>query len=52
MEAGFSFLRHFPARVYSCSVGCRKTSAAIYRQAVSRARVAPEHILYIDDVPE
>jgi putative hydrolase of the HAD superfamily len=52
MEAGFSFLRHFPARVYSCAVGCRKPLAAIYRQAVARAEVAPELILYIDDVPE
>lgn len=49
-EAHFRFVRHFPVRVYSCVVGASKPDAAIYRRAIREAGVAPQQILYIDDV--
>jgi FMN phosphatase YigB (HAD superfamily) len=52
LEAHFDFLRHFPARVYSCAVGASKPDAAIYRRAILAAGVAPQEILYIDDVAD
>ncbi len=51
MERDFSFLRHFPVRVYSCAVGAVKPSPKIYRHALSELRVAPHESLYIDDIP-
>ncbi len=52
LEAHFRFVRHFPARVYSCVAGASKPDAAIYRRAIAEAGVAPQHILYVDDVQE
>lgn len=52
MEAGFSFVRYFPVRVYSCSAGATKPDLAIYRGAIRELGVPPDQILYIDDSPE
>jgi putative hydrolase of the HAD superfamily len=52
LEERFTFARHFPIRIYSCSVGACKPSLAIYRQALAALGVAAEEALYIDDVEE
>jgi putative hydrolase of the HAD superfamily len=51
MERDFSFLRHFPVRVYSCTIGAVKPSPKIYRHALSELGVTPQESLYIDDIP-
>lgn len=50
MESSFSFLRFFPARIYSCSVGTSKPSPFIYREALRACKVAAKEAVYIDDV--
>jgi putative hydrolase of the HAD superfamily len=52
LEAGFSFLRHFPARIYSWRVGASKPSAAIYQTALDALGVAAGEALYVDDIAE
>ena len=52
LEARFSFLRHFPARIYSCRVGASKPAAAIYQAALDAVGVQAAEALYIDDVAE
>ena len=37
-EASYSFVRHFPVRVYSCRVGSSKPSPAIYHHALREVR--------------
>jgi glucose-1-phosphatase len=50
IEAAYPFVRHFPVRIYSCRVGARKPSPAIYHHALGQLGAAPEEALYIDDV--
>jgi glucose-1-phosphatase len=52
LETEFSFLRHFPARIYSCRVGASKPSPAIYTAALDALGVAAEETLFIDDIAE
>jgi putative hydrolase of the HAD superfamily len=51
MTASYDFLRFFPARVYSCSVGVSKPNPLIYREALRAAKVRAEEAVYIDDIP-
>jgi glucose-1-phosphatase len=48
--AHFSFLRYFPARVFSCRIGASKPERKIYQAAIHSAGVPPARILYVDDV--
>jgi putative hydrolase of the HAD superfamily len=50
LESRFRFMRHFPARVYSCAVGACKPSRTIFRAAIRAAETQPDRILYIDDI--
>jgi putative hydrolase of the HAD superfamily len=50
LEQRFAFGRHFPVRVYSCSVGVSKPSPAIYKAALDRLGVAAPETLYVDDI--
>lgn len=52
LEERFTFGRHFPVRIYSCSVGACKPSSAIYRGTLEALGVCAEEALYIDDVQE
>ena len=52
LEANYSFLRHFPARIYSWRVGASKPAAAIYEAALGALGVAAAEALFIDDAPE
>jgi FMN phosphatase YigB (HAD superfamily) len=52
LEESFSFVRHFPVRVYSNEVGARKPSATIYRSALAALDVSAPEALYIDDIDE
>jgi glucose-1-phosphatase len=52
MEANFPFVRHFPARVYSCRVGSSKPSPAIYHHALREVGALPEEAMFIDDMYE
>jgi FMN phosphatase YigB (HAD superfamily) len=52
LEAQFSFMRHFPARIYSCRVGASKPSQAIYRAALDAVGVQAAEAVYIDDIAE
>lgn len=52
IEATFPFVRHFPVRVYSCSVGASKPAPAIYHHALREVDASPAEALYIDDVRE
>jgi FMN phosphatase YigB (HAD superfamily) len=50
IERHFSFIRHFPVRVYSCRIGSSKPTAAIYEETLRRLGVPATAALYIDDV--
>ncbi|MBZ5698635.1 MAG: HAD family phosphatase [Acidobacteriia bacterium] len=52
IEATFPFVRHFPARVYSCRVGTCKPAPTIYYHALREVDASPEEALYIDDIRE
>jgi putative hydrolase of the HAD superfamily len=52
LEDQFSFLRHFPARIYSCRVGASKPAPAIYHAALRVLGVQAADALYIDDIAE
>lgn len=51
-EASYSFVRYFPARVYSCRVGSSKPFPAIYHRALREVEATPEETLFIDDAVE
>ena len=52
LEERFSFVRHFPVRIYSNEIGARKPSATIYRSALAALEVSAAEALYIDDIAE
>jgi len=52
LEQRFTFPRHFPVRIYSCSVGASKPSAAIYQATLERLGLPATDALYIDDIQE
>lgn len=52
LERHFSFVHHFPVRIYSNEVGTSKPSPAIYHAALSALGVTPAEGLYIDDISE
>jgi glucose-1-phosphatase len=52
IEATYNFVRFFPARVYSCRVGCSKPSPMIYHHALREAGAMPDEALFIDDMHE
>jgi FMN phosphatase YigB (HAD superfamily) len=52
MEQEFAFGRHFPVRIYSCSIGMSKPSPVIYKAALERLDVEAEDALYVDDIQE
>jgi HAD superfamily hydrolase (TIGR01509 family) len=52
LEERFTFARHFPVRIYSCSVGASKPSPAIYRAALERLGISASEALYVDDIQE
>jgi HAD superfamily hydrolase (TIGR01509 family) len=51
LERSYNFMRYFPNRVYSCSVGASKPNPLIYREALRACKVNAEEAVYIDDVP-
>jgi len=51
LEAHFPLLRHFPQRIYSCSVGACKPDRLIYQEALRACGVRADEALYIDDIP-
>ena len=51
-EASYSFVRHFPVRVYSCRVGSSKPSPVIYHHALRELDALPEEAMFIDDMRE
>jgi FMN phosphatase YigB (HAD superfamily) len=52
IEATFPFVRHFPARIYSCRVGSSKPSPAVYYHALREVGALPSEAMFIDDVFE
>lgn len=52
LEVHFSFLRHFPVRIYSNQIGVSKPSPRIYQVAVNALGVNTAEALYIDDIAE
>ena len=50
IEAAFPFVRHFPARVYSCRVGSSKPAPVIYHHALREVDAMPEEAMFIDDI--
>lgn len=52
LEAQFTFLRHFPVRIYSCRIGASKPAPAIYQAALRAVGVPAAEALYIDDIAE
>ena len=52
IEASYSFVRHFPVRVYSCRVGLSKPSPAIYHRALREVAATPDETIFIDDLHE
>jgi len=51
-EANYSFVRHFPTRIYSCRVGTSKPGPRIYHHALREASAMPDEVLFIDDLTE
>jgi glucose-1-phosphatase len=51
-EANYSFVRLFPARVYSCHVGLSKPSPLIYHHALREVDALPDEAMFIDDLRE
>lgn len=51
-EANYSFVRLFPARVYSCRVGSSKPSPMIYHHALREVDALPDETMFIDDLRE
>ncbi len=51
-EIHFPFVRHFPARVYSCRAGSSKPAPAIFHHALRKVDVLPEQAMFVDDVRE
>lgn len=52
LENHFAFMRYFPTRIYSCSIGASKPSPAIYQAALDALAVTAAEALYIDDIVE
>jgi glucose-1-phosphatase len=52
IEATYSFVRLFPARVYSCHVGSSKPSPVIYHHALREVGAMPDEAVFIDDMQE
>ena len=50
LEAHFPLLRHFPQRIYSCSIGACKPDPRIYQEALRACGVRAHEALYIDDI--
>ena len=50
IEASYSFVRLFPARIYSCHVGASKPSPVIYHHALREVSAMPDEALFIDDL--
>jgi HAD superfamily hydrolase (TIGR01509 family) len=51
-EANYSFVRHFPTRIYSCRVGSSKPSPVIYHRTLREASAMPDEAMFIDDLAE
>jgi glucose-1-phosphatase len=51
IESNYSFVRLFPRRIYSCSVGFSKPDPLIYREALRACKVKAEEAVYVDDIP-
>jgi FMN phosphatase YigB (HAD superfamily) len=51
-EANYSFVRLFPARIYSCHVGSSKPSPMIYHHALREVDALPDEAMFIDDLRE
>jgi putative hydrolase of the HAD superfamily len=51
-EATYSFVRHFPVRVYSCRVGSSKPAPAIFHRALREVSAMPDEAMFIDDLSE
>jgi glucose-1-phosphatase len=51
MEATFKFFEHFPARIYSCAVGCSKPNPLIFQHALKAVKVHANQAVFIDDIP-
>ena len=51
MDEAYGFLEYFPIHLFSHTLGASKPSEVVYRRAIAAAGVAPERILYIDDIP-
>jgi HAD superfamily hydrolase (TIGR01509 family) len=52
IETHFSFVRHFPVRIYSWRVGASKPSPEIYLAALEALNIHPSEAVYIDDIGE
>ncbi|MBZ5661546.1 MAG: HAD-IA family hydrolase [Acidobacteriia bacterium] len=52
IEAAFPFVRHFPARVYSCRIGSTKPSPVIFHHTLRELDALPEEAMFIDDIHE
>jgi HAD superfamily hydrolase (TIGR01509 family) len=51
-EASYSFVRHFPVRVYSCRVGMSKPAPMIFHHALRQTSAMPDEAIFIDDLKE
>ena len=51
IESSYCFVKLFPRRIYSCSVGASKPNPLIYREALQACKVKAEEAVYIDDIP-
>jgi FMN phosphatase YigB (HAD superfamily) len=52
LEKTYPLLRHFHDKILSHRVRAMKPSPAIYRQAIARARCAPNEIFFTDDIAD
>lgn len=52
LEEKFDWMNLFKERFYSCTLGTRKPDPEIYLEALNRANLGPERVLFIDDRQE
>lgn len=51
MESNYDFMRAFPIRIYSFTVGATKPNPAIFHTALAACSVEPGEAIFIDDIP-
>jgi len=50
IEKSYTFVKHFPVRIYSCAVGASKPDPLIFREALRALKAKADEAMFIDDI--